>query len=148
MKHACIKQQGVLAPCDARKAIELGVDGIIVSNHGGRQLDYAPAAIDVLPHIMTAVQGQVPVLIDGGIRRGTDILKCLSLGANAVLLGRPLLWALTLGGQGGVEEALDMVRRELEMGMALLGCAKLNELNADFVVPPADWPARIPAGRL
>eukprot|EP00887_Chlorella_sp_A99_P007368 scaffold2.g7368.t1 len=112
---------GILAPDDARAGVEAGIDGIIVSNHGGRQLDFAPAAVDVLPAVAAAVQGRVPLLVDGGVRRGTDVAKCLALGADAVLLGRPLLWALTLGGQAGVAAALELLRAELELTMALLG---------------------------
>lgn len=95
--------QGILSPDDARRAVELGVDGIILSNHGGRQLNFAPAAIDMLPSVVSAVDGRVPLLVDGAVTRGTDVIKCLAMGASAVMVGRPLLWALTLGGQRGVE---------------------------------------------
>lgn len=128
--------KGILAPDDARKAVELGADGIIVSNHGGRQLDYAPAAVDMLPFVVKAVRGKVHVLVDGGIRRGTDVIKCLAMGASAVLIGRPMLWALTLGGQEGVKEALNLVQGELELGMALLGCRSLDEISEEFLIPP------------
>jgi isopentenyl diphosphate isomerase/L-lactate dehydrogenase-like FMN-dependent dehydrogenase len=94
----------VLAPADARLAVKYGADGIIVSNHGGRQLDYSPAALDVLPAVVAAVDGKVPVMMDGGIRRGTDVLKALALGASAVLLGRPVLYGLAVGGPGGVTQ--------------------------------------------
>lgn len=119
--------KGILAPDDARKAVSLGADGIIVSNHGGRQLDYTPSAIDVLPMVVSAVQGRVPVLVDRGVRRGTDVIKCLALGAQGVLVGRPMLWALTLGGKQGVEAALTMLRGELELAMALLGCTRVSD---------------------
>eukprot|EP00775_Hariotina_reticulata_P007936 gene7936-8132_t len=99
--------KGVLAPADARLALQYGADGIIVSNHGGRQLDYSPAALDVLPAIVAAVNGRVPVMMDGGIRRGTDVLKALALGASAVLLGRPVLYGLAVGGPTGVTQGLD-----------------------------------------
>jgi len=139
--------KGILAPDDARKAVSLGVDGIIVSNHGGRQLDHAPSAIDVLPMVVAAVQGQVPVLVDGGVRRGTDVIKCLALGASGVLVGRPMLWALTLGGKQGVEAALEMLRGELELGMALLGCRRVAEVTKDYLIPLGE-PLRIPQSRL
>ena len=130
--------KGILAPDDARRAIELGVDGIIVSNHGGRQLDYAPAAIDMLPFVIKAVRRKVPVLVDGGIRRGTDIVKCLAMGASAVLIGRPMLWALTLGGEEGVKEARELVQGELELGMALLGCRSIDEITEEYLIPPSE----------
>jgi isopentenyl diphosphate isomerase/L-lactate dehydrogenase-like FMN-dependent dehydrogenase len=139
--------KGILAPDDARKAVSLGVDGIIVSNHGGRQLDHAPSAIDVLPMVVAAVQGRVPVLVDGGVRRGTDVIKCLALGASGVLVGRPLLWALTLGGKQGVEAALKMLQGELELGMALLGCTSVAQVTKDYLIPLGE-PLRIPHSRL
>ncbi|GAB4813332.1 hypothetical protein N2152v2_000378 [Parachlorella kessleri] len=118
--------KGILAPSDARRAVEVGVDGIIISNHGGRQLDTVPATIDMLPHVARAVNGRVPLLIDGSIRRGSDVVKCLALGASAVLVGRPMLWALTLGGQQGVQSALELLQGEIELDMALLGCRALG----------------------
>ena len=138
--------KGILAPDDARKAVQHGVDGIIVSNHGGRQLDFAPSAVDMLPHVLAAVGGAVPVLVDGGLRRGTDVVKCLALGATAVLVGRPMLWALTLGGQDGVEQALGVLQDEVELCMALLGCRTVAEVTADFLIPP-DQALRLPASR-
>jgi (S)-2-hydroxy-acid oxidase len=139
--------KGILAPDDARKAVSLGADGIIVSNHGGRQLDHAPSAIDVLPMVVAAVDGRVPVLVDGGVRRGTDVIKCLAMGAAGVLVGRPMLWALTLGGKQGVEAALGMLQGELELGMALLGCTKVSEVTKDYLIPLGE-PLRIPHSRL
>jgi (S)-2-hydroxy-acid oxidase len=139
--------KGILAPDDARKAISLGVDGIIVSNHGGRQLDHAPSAIDMLPMVVAAVAGRVPVLVDGGVRRGTDVIKCLAMGAAGVLVGRPMLWALTLGGKHGVEAALGMLQGELELGMALLGCTSVAEVTKEYLIPLAE-PLRIPQSRL
>ncbi|PSC71251.1 glycolate oxidase [Micractinium conductrix] len=124
--------KGILAPDDAWRAVELGADGIILSNHGGRQLNYAPAAVEMLPAVAEAVGGRVPLLVDGGITRGTDIIKCLALGASAVLVGRPLLWALTLGGQRGVEEAVGLLQNELELSMALLGCSSVDQITRDF----------------
>lgn len=121
--------KGISHPDDARQAIELGVDGIIVSNHGGRVLDTMPASIEILPGIVKAVQGRVPVLIDGGIRRGTDILKCLALGAHAVLVGRPYIYGLAVGGASGVAHTLHILRTELEMAMVLSGCNTLSDID-------------------
>lgn len=139
--------KGILSPDDARRAVDLGADGIVVSNHGGRQLDYTPAPLDMLPHIAAAVKGRVPLIVDGGIRRGTDVLKCIGLGAQAVMVGRPLLWALTLGGQAGVEEALKELAREVELSMALLGCRNLSEVTSDLLLQPVPQ-FTIPESRL
>jgi isopentenyl diphosphate isomerase/L-lactate dehydrogenase-like FMN-dependent dehydrogenase len=114
--------KGVHTPADAELAIEHGAGGIIVSNHGGRQLDGVPATIDMLAEIAEVVDGRVPVLVDGGIRRGTDVLVALALGADAVLVGRPALWGLAAGGEAGARAVLDILREELELGLALLGC--------------------------
>ncbi|KAL4422891.1 hypothetical protein ABPG75_009088 [Micractinium tetrahymenae] len=139
--------KGILSPDDARRAVELGVDGIILSNHGGRQLNFAPAAVDMLPSVVAAVGGRVPLLVDGAITRGTDVIKCLALGASAVLVGRPLLWALTLGGQRGVEEAVEMLRYELELSMALLGVQNVEQISSDFVIPPRGGHLDIPTAQ-
>jgi len=125
--------KGILRPDDAREAIERGVKGIIVSNHGGRQLDTVPATIDVLPSIAGAVFGQCEVLVDGGIRRGTDILKALALGAKAVMLGRPVLWGLAVDGQTGVGDVLTILRREYDIAMALAGCTSSRSISRDIV---------------
>jgi 4-hydroxymandelate oxidase len=125
--------KGVCRPDDAREALARGAAGVIVSNHGGRQLDTAPATISVLPDVIEAVAGAAPVLVDGGIRRGTDILKALALGARAVLVGRPVLWGLATGGAEGVAQALGMLRHELDLAMALAGCASLNDVTPDLV---------------
>jgi 4-hydroxymandelate oxidase len=117
--------KGVLDPRDAATAAELGVDGVVVSNHGGRQLDGAPPAVSALPAVADAVAGRCEVLFDSGIRSGTDILKALALGAGGVLLGRPVLWGLALGGQAGVHRVLDLFRTELHSAMALAGCPDL-----------------------
>ncbi|KAL6782642.1 GYX1 [Auxenochlorella protothecoides x Auxenochlorella symbiontica] len=140
--------KGVLAPDDARAAIRAGSDGIVVSNHGGRQLDGTPSALDVLPHVAAAVAGRVPILMDGGVRRGTDVLKCLALGASAVLIGRPVLWGLTLGGEEGVRAVLSTMRAELELSMALLGVASVQGLNRDYLVPPMGGGLVLPAARM
>jgi 4-hydroxymandelate oxidase len=129
--------KGVCRPDDAREALRHGAAGVIVSNHGGRQLDGAPATISVLPAVVDAVAGAAPVLIDGGIRRGVDILKALALGARAVLVGRPVIWGLATDGAGGVAQVLAMLHRELDLAMALAGCASLAELTPDLVRPAA-----------
>jgi isopentenyl diphosphate isomerase/L-lactate dehydrogenase-like FMN-dependent dehydrogenase len=114
--------KGILTAEDARLACEHGAAAIIVSNHGGRQLDAAPAAVDVLPEVVAAVDGEVEVLVDGGVRRGTDVLVALALGAQAVLVGRPVMWGLAEGGDAGVARVLDLLRDELSDGLALCGC--------------------------
>jgi 4-hydroxymandelate oxidase len=121
--------KGVLAPEDALLAIEHGVSGIIVSNHGGRTLDTVPAAIEALPSIADAVQGRIPILLDGGIRRGTDVLKSLALGASAVMIGRPILHGLAAAGATGVAHVLKILRTELEIAMALTGRASLGDID-------------------
>ncbi|MET0262863.1 MAG: alpha-hydroxy acid oxidase [Rariglobus sp.] len=115
--------KGVMDPEDAARAVDAGVAGIVVSNHGGRTLDTLPATIDVLPRIADVVGGRVPVLLDGGVRRGTDVLKALALGATAVLAGRPCIHGLATAGAPGVAHVVRILRAELEMAMALTGCA-------------------------
>ena len=119
--------KGVLHPADARQAVSVGAAGLIVSNHGGRTLDTAPATATALPRVVEAVGGAVPVLVDGGIRRGTDVLKAMALGASAVLVGRPAVWGLANAGAAGVAHVLRLLRDELEVAMALTGCATLAE---------------------
>lgn len=119
--------KGVLHPADARQAVSVGAAGLIVSNHGGRTLDTAPATATALPRVVQAVGGAVPVLVDGGIRRGTDVLKAMALGASAVLVGRPAVWGLANAGAAGVAHVLRLLRDELEVAMALTGCATLAE---------------------
>jgi isopentenyl diphosphate isomerase/L-lactate dehydrogenase-like FMN-dependent dehydrogenase len=106
-----------------------------VSNHGGRQMDTAPATIEVLPRIAESVAGRVPVLLDGGVRRGLDVLKALALGASAVQIGRPVLWGLAADGQAGVEQVLAMLRQELDLAMALAGCPDIASVTRDLVKP-------------
>ncbi|MBK9169816.1 MAG: alpha-hydroxy-acid oxidizing protein [Bryobacterales bacterium] len=125
--------KGILAPEDARLAVENGADGIIVSNHGGRQLDGAIASLDALPDIVDAVGGKAPVLMDGGIRRGSDILKALALGARAVLVGRAPLWGLGAFGQAGVERVMWMLGAELKLSLALAGQPGLRTVNRSLV---------------
>ncbi len=121
--------KGVLNPDDADRAVKAGVAGIIVSNHGGRNLDTVPATADALPLVVEKVAGRVPVLVDGGIRRGTDVLKALALGANAALIGRPYLYGLSVGGDAGVEKVIKILRREFEMAMALTGRTNLASID-------------------
>src|SRR5487761_477811 len=125
--------KGILTAEDAALAVEHGVAGIIVSNHGGRQLDGAPASIEVLPEIVEAVAGRCEVYMDGGIRRGTDVLKALALGARAVLVGRPVLWGLAVDGAHGVQQVLEILRTELERAMKLAGCPTLASVNPSLV---------------
>ena len=125
--------KGILHPDDARLAIEHGAAGIVVSNHGGRQLDAAIASLDALPAIVDAVAGRAPVLLDGGIRRGTDVVMALALGAAAVGIGRPVIWGLAVDGQAGVGGILDLLTGELENGMALSGAASIAELTPDLL---------------
>eukprot|EP01100_Stratorugosa_tubuloviscum_P004381 TRINITY_DN2096_c0_g1_i2.p1 TRINITY_DN2096_c0_g1~~TRINITY_DN2096_c0_g1_i2.p1 ORF type:complete len:304 (+),score=118.23 TRINITY_DN2096_c0_g1_i2:492-1403(+) len=120
--------KGILAVEDAIKAAEVGVKGIIVSNHGGRQLDHAPATISVLGQIKKAVGDRIEILLDGGVRRGTDIIKALALGAKAVLIGRPALWALACGGQSSIFQMLTLLRNELHLAMMLSGQTDVNNI--------------------
>jgi len=129
--------KGILAADDALRALDAGIDGIIVSNHGGRTLDTLPATINVLPSIAQAVNGRIPLLLDGGIRRGTDIFKALALGAKAVLVGRPFIHGLAAAGAPGVAHVLHILRSELEMSMVLCGCKTLADIQPDHVLFPA-----------
>jgi 4-hydroxymandelate oxidase len=128
--------KGVLAPSDAELCVEHGAAAVMVSNHGARQLDTAPASITMLEPIVDAVAGRIEVLIDGGIRRGTDVLKALCLGARAVLIGRPVLWGLTLDGADGVRAVLQHIRGELDLAMALAGVPDLGGATRELVLPP------------
>lgn len=125
--------KGVLTAEDAIKAVEVGVAGIIVSNHGARQLDYAPATITVLEEVVHAVGGKIPVLFDGGVRRGTDVFKAVALGAQAVLIGRPVVYGLAAKGQQGVEKVVGMLKEELELTMALAGCCTIKDITRAHV---------------
>lgn len=125
--------KGVMTSADARRAVEADASGILVSNHGGRQLDGVPATLDVLPEIVEAVEGECPVLIDGGVRRGRDVLASLALGADAVLLGRPILHGLAVGGQDGVTRVLGIVTDELVDAMALAGVRSATDAGLDLV---------------
>jgi len=125
--------KGILDPEDARLCIEHGASAIIVSNHGGRSMDYGPATLEVLPEIVAVVAGRVPVLVDSGFRRGTDIFKALALGANAVMLGRTTRWGLAAFGIPGAQRLLEMMQAELVQAAATAGCAKLSDINKNMV---------------
>ena len=125
--------KGLLHPADARLALEHGVDGLLLSNHGGRQLDSVPATMDLLPEMVEAVDGRIPLLLDGGVRRGSDVVKALALGASAVGVGRPVVWSLATGGQAGVRQLLEILRDEIDHTMALCGAASLADLTPDLV---------------
>jgi 4-hydroxymandelate oxidase len=125
--------KGILNPDDAEKAIQSGVSGIIVSNHSGRNLDTVPATIEALPRIVARINKRVPVLMDGGIRRGTDVLKALAMGANAVLVGKPICFGLACGGAEGVSKVLNILRKEFELAMALTGRATIADIDASVI---------------
>ena len=125
--------KGVVHPEDARLAVEHGVAGIVVSNHGGRQLDTAPATLSVLPEIAEVVDGRVELFVDGGVRRGTDAIKALALGASAVAVGRPPLWGLAVDGQAGVEAVLALLRAEIDAAMAMCGATSIDEIDRDVL---------------
>jgi isopentenyl diphosphate isomerase/L-lactate dehydrogenase-like FMN-dependent dehydrogenase len=125
--------KGILAHEDATLCVQNGVDGLIVSNHGGRGEDSGRSTIDALPEIIEAVGGHIPVLVDGGIRRGTDVVKALAIGARAVCIGRPYLWGLGAFGQPGVERVLEIMRVETRAAMQQCGVRAVNELNPAFV---------------
>jgi isopentenyl diphosphate isomerase/L-lactate dehydrogenase-like FMN-dependent dehydrogenase len=125
--------KGVHTAEDARLAVEHGAAGVIVSNHGGRQLDGVPASLDMLPEVVEEVGDRTEVLVDGGVRRGTDALVALALGAKAVLVGRPVLWALTCGGEPGVRRMLELLREEVELGLTLLGASAPDQVSRHHV---------------
>ncbi len=125
--------KGILRADDAERAIEYGADGIIVSNHGGRQLDTTIPTIYALPEVVEAVGGRVEIFVDGGIRRGTDVLKAIALGARAVLIGRPMLWGLAVAGQSGVQTVLEMLKTEFDLSMALSGCPTIRDITPDLI---------------
>jgi len=126
--------KGIMTAEDAVLAVDHGIAGIVVSNHGGRQLDSTLGSLDALPEVVAAVRGRIEVYLDGGIRRGTDVLKALALGAKAVFVGRPVLWGLALGGADGVRAVLDELRTELDTAMALAGCATLKDIESSLVL--------------
>ncbi|QOV41315.1 alpha-hydroxy-acid oxidizing protein [Streptomyces ferrugineus] len=137
--------KGVLHPEDARLAVRHGVDGLLLSNHGGRQLDTVPATLELLPEFVAAVAGRIPVILDGGVRRGTDAVKALALGASAVGIGRPVMWALAEGGEDGVRRLLELLRDELDDTLALCGASRLADLTPELVRVPTWGPTPGPA---
>ena len=129
--------KGLLDPADAERAVAMGCEGIVVSNHGGRQLDHSLAALDALPPIVAAVGDRAEVLLDGGVRRGTDVVKALALGARAVLIGRPQIYGLIVGRERGVVDVLEIFRTELDRAMALMGAENVHELDRSWLIPVA-----------
>lgn len=125
--------KGIQCVEDAERAVEMGADAIVLSNHGGRQLDGAPAALDLLPEVVEAVGDCLDVIIDGGIRRGSDVIKAIALGAKACLIGRPYLYGLAAGGQAGVTKSLTLLEAEMERTMKLIGCPSLAQLDASYI---------------
>ena len=125
--------KGIVRGDDAARCVDHGAAAIVVSNHGGRQLDTSPATIDALPEVAEAVDGRIEVLLDGGIRRGTDVVKALARGARSVLVGRPILWGLAVDGAEGVTAALEVLRGELDTAMALCGCSTVGEITGDLL---------------
>jgi isopentenyl diphosphate isomerase/L-lactate dehydrogenase-like FMN-dependent dehydrogenase len=125
--------KGIIAAEDAREALRRGADGIIVSNHGGRQLDNCPASIDALPHVVDAVGDRIEVFMDGGVRRGSDVVKARALGASAVFVGRPWFWGLAVGGQEGVERMLEIFSDEIDRTLALLGSPDFEAVDSSRI---------------
>jgi L-lactate dehydrogenase (cytochrome) len=136
--------KGVHTDDDARRAIDAGASAVVVSNHGGRQLDGVAASVRVLPEVVAAVRGQVEILMDGGIRRGGDVAKALCLGARAVLIGRAYAYGLAAGGEAGVTRALEILRADLMRTMKLLGCGSVRELDPSYLAIPAGWSGKVP----
>jgi lactate 2-monooxygenase len=132
--------KGVLHPDDAARAIDAGIDGLVVSNHGGRQVDGSIATIEALPAVADAVAGRIPILLDSGIRGGADAFKALALGATAVLIGRPYVYGLAIAGSAGVREVIENIRADFELTMALTGCRSISEIGREMLVPGASLP--------
>ncbi|XP_013586846.1 glycolate oxidase 1-like isoform X1 [Brassica napus] len=132
--------KGVITGEDARIAVQAGAAGIIVSNHGARQLDYVPATISALEEVVKATQGRIPVFLDGGVRRGTDVFKALALGASGIFIGRPVVFSLAAEGEAGVRKVLQMLRDEFELTMALSGCRSLKEITRNHITTEWDTP--------
>ena len=129
----------MLTADDGKRAVDEGAAAIVVSNHGGRQLDGAPATLRVLPEVVAAVNGQAEVLMDGGVRRGSDIVKAICLGARAVLLGRADAFGLAAAGKAGVTRALEILRNDVERTLRLLGCPSVSALNSSYLNIPRHW---------
>jgi len=134
--------KGLLIADDARRAVDLGAAAVVVSNHGGRQLDSVSSTLRALPEIVAAVKGQIEVLMDGGIRRGSDVVKAICLGARAVLIGRAYAYGLGAGGHAGVTRALQILRADIERTLRLLGCPSITALDRSYLELPQSWPAR------
>jgi lactate 2-monooxygenase len=132
--------KGILHPDDAARAVEQGIDGIVVSNHGGRQVDGAIATLEALPEVAKAVDGRIPILLDSGIRGGADAFKALALGASAVLIGRPYVYGLAIAGRAGVVEVIENLRADFELTMALAGCSEVAQIGPDALVPGPGLP--------
>lgn len=130
--------KGVMTAEDTRLAVQAGAAGIIVSNHGARQLDYVPATISCLEEVVKAARGQIPVFLDGGVRRGTDVFKALALGASGIFIGRPVVYSLAVEGEAGVRKVLQMLRDELELTMSLAGCCSVKDINRSYIQTEAD----------
>ena len=139
-----IVAKGVHTADDARRAVDQGAAAIVVSNHGARQLDTVAPTIRVLPEVVQAVNGQTEILLDGGIRRGSDVVKALCLGASAVLIGRSYAYGLGAGGRAGVARAIDILRTDVIRTMKLLGCSAIKDLDGSYVDVPSEWTARLP----
>jgi isopentenyl diphosphate isomerase/L-lactate dehydrogenase-like FMN-dependent dehydrogenase len=137
--HGPLVVKGVLGSEHCQRLLDEGVDAVVVSNHGGRQLDGVAATIEALPDVVDAVAGRAEVYLDGGVRRGTDVLKALALGATAVMIGRPYLYGLAAGGQAGVEKVLDLLRLELDRAMALTGCTSVRDVDGHRAGVQARW---------
>jgi len=135
--------KGIVTPEDALKAVDLGVDGIVVSNHGGRQLDGLPSAVRSMVDIVDAVGNRTDIILDGGIRRGADVVKAISLGAKAVMTGRSWIWGLAAAGQAGVERVYEIFTQEIDQTLALLGRARLNEIDESAVHLPHSWKPQV-----
>jgi len=137
--------KGIVTAADARRAVDSGADAIVVSNHGGMSLDGAPATLSVLPGIVAEVGREVEVYLDGGVREGSDVLRALAMGARAVMIGRPMLFGLAVGGSAGVAGVLEMFRHQLEVALAMVGARAVQDLDATFVRTPAHWQSAAPA---
>ena len=129
--------KGILAPEDARKAVDAGIDGVIVSNHGGRQVDGSISTIEALPGVVEAVGGQIPVLLDSGVRGGADIFKALALGATATFIGRPFAYGLAVAGEEGVREVVRNLAADFDLTMGLAGCRSVKEITREAVIAAA-----------
>ncbi|PVZ96909.1 hypothetical protein BB558_007163 [Smittium angustum] len=131
--HLPVLVKGILTHEDAKIALDSGMDGIVVSNHGGRQLDSVSATIDALAEVVSGCENKIPVLMDGGVMRGTDVFKAIALGAKAVFVGRPVLWSLAHDGENGVDLMLDILSEEFRMAMALSGCTSIKDINRNYI---------------